>query len=120
VAWGRGWRWSVALARRERCPERRRFEEEVPGGAVLDVVAGVGVVMAEELVGVEGVAVVAVVVEVVHGACYASKSPGSARVRGGSAPIAGGSAGGSTNGAARRRGKRGRGRAAAARGGEKG
>jgi len=115
VAWGRSWRWSVALARGGRCPERQRFGEEVPGGAVRDVVAGVGVVLAEELVAVEGVVVVAVAVEAVHGACCATKSPGSARVRGGSAPTAGGSGGGSSNGAAKRRGKRGRGRAAAAR-----
>jgi len=119
VAWGRGWRCSVALARGGRCPERWRFGEEVSGGAVLDVVTGVGVGVAEEVFGVEGVAVVAVVVEAVHGACCASKSPGSARVRGGSAPTTGGSAGGSPNGPAKRRGKRGRGRAAAVRGGEK-
>jgi len=66
VAWGRGWRWGGALARGGRCPERRRFGEEVAGGAVLDVGAGVGVVVAEVLVGVEGVAVEAVAVEAVH------------------------------------------------------
>jgi len=65
VAWGRGWHWSGALARGGRCRERRRFGEEVAGGAVVDVVAGVGVVVAEEVIGVVGIAVVAVVVEAI-------------------------------------------------------